>query len=328
MLVAASVVVLAFAFLCLTPRGPVSPAMGFVIRLSALLDRLKPVPREAAARRAKNDADCAIAGARVRGVSSRDLEIGGPAGKIALRLYRKDGVEPSKILFFIHGGGWVLGNVAASDPVARSLCRESGALVVSTDYRMAPEHPYPAAVEDVAAAYEWILGEIRGSRMPAGGIYVSGDSAGGNLAAVLCLEARDRGLVLPAGQILFYPVADVSRMDTPSYALYGKRYMLSRDDMEWFASTYVPEAARRAEWRASPLLAPELAGLPPALVVTAEYDVLRDEGEAYAARLRAAGVRVVLARFKGMVHGFLAMGRFVPSARKAARAAAAFMGGA
>lgn len=269
---------LVLGYLCVTPRGLVGPAMGFVLRLSAWLDAKKPVPREPAARCAKNDSDCAMAGRRVVGVSSRDLEIEGPAGRIALRLYRKDGFEPSKVLLFIHGGGWVLGDKEASDPIARSLCRESGALVVSADYRLAPEHPFPSAVDDVMAAYGWVLGEVGSGRMPSGGLFVAGDSAGGNLAAVLCLEARERGLALPAGQLLFYPVTDISRMDTTSYAFYGADYILSREDMEWFASSYVPDAARRSDPRASPLLAPDLRGLPPALVVTAEFDVLRDEG--------------------------------------------------
>jgi acetyl esterase len=320
---------LVLGYLCITPRGLVGPAMGFVLRLSAALDRKKAVPREPAARRAKNDSDCALAGRRVGGVSARDLEIEGPAGSVALRLYRKEGSEPSRVLLFFHGGGWVLGDKEASDPIARSLCAATGALVVSTDYRLAPEHPFPAAIEDVMAAYVWVLGEVASGSMPSGGLFVAGDSAGGNLAAVLCLEARERGFAAPAGQLLFYPVADISRMDTPSYALYGADYMLSREDMEWFASSYVPEAARRSDPRVSPLLAPELRGLPPALVVTAEFDALRDEGEAYAGRLRAAGVRVELRRFRGMVHGFLSMGRFLPrAARRVARLASAFIRGA
>ena len=328
-MLAASIVALVLAsllaFLCVTARGFVAPHMGFVIKLSTLLELLKPVPREPAARRAKNDLDCAVAGARVAGVSSRDLAIDGPGGRIALRIYQKDGIEPSKVLLFIHGGGWVVGNVAASDPVASSLCRESGALVVSTDYRLAPEHPFPAAPDDVLAAYEWILGEVRGSRMPSGGIYVAGDSAGANLATVLCLDARERGLALPAGQMLFYPVTDVSRMDRFSYSFFTAGYMLNREDMEWFTACYVPDVARRSERRVSPLLAPDLSSMPPALVVTAEYDVLRDEGEAYAERLAAAGVRVERRRFRGMVHGFLAMSRFLPAARRAIRLAASFM---
>jgi len=324
----AALAALALAYLCVSPAGLVGPAMGLVLRASAYLDRAKPVPREAVARRAKNDADCVVAGGRVSGVSSTDREIEGPEGRLGLRLYRTEGAEPSSVLLFIHGGGWVLGNKEASDPVARSLCRLTGAFVVSADYRLAPERPFPAAIEDVLAAYRWILGEAAAGRMPPGGIFVSGDSAGGNLAAVLCLEARSRNLEEPAGQILFYPVTDVSRMDTVSYARFSKGYMLSREDMEWFASCYAPDIAQRADPRVSPLLAPELGGLPPALIVTAGFDVLRDEGEAYADRLRAAGVRVELRRFRGMAHGFLSLGAFLPAApRKAARLAAAFMRG-
>jgi acetyl esterase len=312
--------------LCATPRGFVSPPTGFLLRLSALLARIEPVPREVAARRRKNDGDALIvSSAPTVRLSVEDRSIPGPGGPIPLRLYGPIEGEPTALLLFIHGGGWVLGGIESADPTCRSLCLESGALVLSIDYRLAPEHPFPAAVVDVLTAYEWILGEMAASRILPRGVFVAGDSAGGNLAAALCLLARERALAPPAGQILFYPVTDISRTDGPSYELFAKGFLLDRGDMEWFISLYAPDPSQRKDPRASPLLAPDLAGLPPALILTAAFDVLRDEGEAYAAALRAAGVDAESRRMRGLVHGFLSMSRFVPSARRCARMAASFM---
>lgn len=313
-------------FLCSTPRGLVSPPTGFLLKIAASMARRSPVSREPAARRAKNDADLLIVSAKpARRPSAEDRLIPGPGGTIRVRLYRPLGRDPDSILLFIHGGGWVLGGIESADPVAAALCAATGSLVVSPDYRLAPEHPFPAAPDDVLAVYEWILGEMAAGRFAARGVFVAGDSAGGNLAAVLCLDARDRGLRQPAGQLLFYPVTDLSRADTASYGRFAKGFILDREDMEWFISLYAPDASSRKDPRASPLLATSLAGLAPTLIFTAAFDVLRDEGEAYAAALEVAGVAAELRRMRGLAHGFLSMSRFVPAAGRCARMAAAFM---
>ncbi|MDP3179182.1 MAG: alpha/beta hydrolase [Spirochaetaceae bacterium] len=323
-----------FLLLCATRRGFVSPPTGFLVRLSALLAALKPVPREVAARRLKNDADIQIVSAKPRGaIRAQDASIEGPDTAIALRLYRPAESEPDRAILFFHGGGWVLGGIESADALARMLCLESGALVVSADYRLAPESAFPAAVDDALAVYRWLRSEIEDGRLCASRgaaqrIFVSGDSAGGNLAAALCISARDGKLQPPAGQILFYPVVDISRTDRPSYHDFATGFLLDREDMEWFISIYAPDRASRTDCRASPLLAPDHSGLPPALVFTAGFDVLRDEGEAYVEALRRAGVRVEARRMRGLVHGFMSMNRFVPAARRCAAIAGAFVKGA
>ena len=258
-------------------------------------------------------------------VGVEDRQIEAPAGRIPLRLYKPDGREPDFSLLFIHGGGWVLGGIESYDPLARALCAESGALVVSVGYRLAPEHPFPAAIDDVLAAYQWILGGGPGGGGAERSVFVAGDSAGGNLAASLCVQAREMELPLPAGQLLFYPVTDLSRTDRPSHASFAEGFILERGDMQWFISLYAPSESQRKDPRASPILAPDLSGLPPALVLTAAFDLLRDEGEAYAAAMRVAGVGVTARRMRGLVHGFLSMGRFIPAAGRCVRMAAAFM---
>jgi acetyl esterase len=329
MLVAISIIAVAAAialFLCATPRGFVSLPTGFLLRLSALLARTAPVPREVKARRRKNDSDALIVSAKPSAaLSVEDRAIDGPGGSIPLRLYKPLATEPHSVLLFVHGGGWVVGGVESADPVARALCLASGALVVSPGYRLAPENPFPAAIDDVMACYEWILGEISAGRIASRGVFVSGDSAGGNLAAAICIQARERKLAQPAGQVLFYPVTDISRTNGPSYQSFAEGFLLDREDMEWFIALYAPDEPMRKDPRASPLLAPDLSGLAPALILTAAYDVLRDEGEAYAAALREAGVEVEARRMGGLVHGFLSMSRFVPSSLRCARMAGAFM---
>jgi acetyl esterase len=254
------------------------------------------------------------------GLGREDLEAPGPGGPVPMRLYRPAAALPRAAVLFAHGGGFVTGGIEDYDRLARDLCRVSGLLVASVDYRLAPEHPFPAAVEDEVAAYERLLALVGdGAR-----IVAMGDSAGGCLAAALCAEARDRGLTPPAGQVLFYPVTDLSSFDTESYRLYADSYLLRREDMEWYRSLYLPREADWRDPRASPLLRKDLSGLPPALVVTAELDVLRDEGEAYARALSEAGVPTSLRRFEGVMHGFASMGRLVPESLEAVRLAGLF----
>ncbi len=256
--------------------------------------------------------------------SVRDIEIPGPVGAIPVRVYTPVGDGPFGVFVFYHGGGWVIGDLDTHDKECRALCTDAGCLVVSVDYRLAPEHPYPAAADDAFAALEWIsahAAEISGDPER---IAVGGDSAGGNLAAVVALLARDAGGPALRLQLLVYPVVDLR---SPSGFASRKENeegpFLTLDVMEWFERHYFegtdgagPGDAGRREVKASPLLAPSLAGLPPAWVITAELDPLRDEGEAYAAALEKAGVPTTLTRFDGMPHMFFQLGPISGDARR------------
>ncbi|MXX17987.1 MAG: alpha/beta hydrolase [Dehalococcoidia bacterium] len=214
--------------------------------------------------------------------------------------------QPAGVIVYYHGGGWVVGSIDESDTVARKLAERTSCTVVLVDYRLAPEHRYPVAVDDSWAALEWVgehLAEIAAPGVP---LFVAGDSAGGNLAAVMALRSRDRGGPTIASQILIYPVTDAD-FERPSYTDPENQLLLTREAMVWFWDHYAPDAERRSEADASPLQAADLAGLPPAVVLTAEYDVLRDEGEAYAERLREAGVPVNFQRYEGQTHGFFTL---------------------
>ena len=239
------------------------------------------------------------------------------AGTIPVRLYTPHASEPGPgpLLVYYHGGGWVQGSIATHDTTCRLLAHLSGVRVLSVDYRLAPEHPYPAAAEDAVAAYAWAADHAADLGADPARLAVGGDSAGGNLAAVVALTARDdERLPDVAFQLLLYPVTDVADR-TASYAAFADGYLLTAAGMEWFIGKYLPDPARRTEWRASPLRAETLTGLPPAYVATCLPDVLRDEGEAYAARLREAGVAVATQRHD-QIHGFVNTSR-VRSARAA-----------
>ena len=245
----------------------------------------------------------------------RDLLAEG-AQAIPLRVYRPAGVADSRrlpVLVYFHGGGWVIGDLETHDVMCRQLTAEAGVSVISVDYRLAPEHKFPAAVDDAWAATRWIAAHAAELGVDADRLAVGGDSAGGNLAAVVALLARDAGGPRIALKILLYPVTDLER-ESQSYADLADGYMLTRDSMRWFRAQYLAKTEDAADWRVSPLRAPSLAGLPPALVVTAGYDPLRDEGEAYARRLREAGVSVDAVSFGGMIHGFVPMGRLIDAA--------------
>jgi acetyl esterase len=249
----------------------------------------------------------------------KDLVADGPLGSIPLRLYRPAGVAATTALpalIYFHGGGWVIGDLDTHDVLCRQLTAEARISVVSVDYRMGPEHKFPAAVDDAWAATRWVARHAADLTVDAGRLAVGGDSAGGNLAAVVALLARDHGGPALAFQSLVYPVTDVGT-ETPSYRQNGEGFMLTRDSMKWFFAQYLNSDADAADWRVSPLRAPSLAGLPPALVITAGFDPLRDEGEAYAARLREAGVRVDSVCYGGMVHGFVGMGKLIDTANRA-----------
>lgn len=260
-------------------------------------------------------------------VPSSSHTVAGPAGEVPVRVYRPPAGGPLAVLVWFHGGGWVLGDLEGADPVCQQLASRVPAVVVSVDYRLAPEHPYPAAVEDAVAATGWAYehaGELGGDP---GRLAVGGDSAGGNLAAVVARRARDEAGPPIAFQLLVYPVTDCTASQ-PSYVENGEGFMLEAASMRWFFDHYLPDPARRREPDASPLLAPDLTGLPPAHVVTAEHDPLRDEGEAYAGRLAEAGVPVRLHRYEGMIHGFFAMGKVLAPGGTAVEEAAAALRGA
>jgi acetyl esterase len=230
-----------------------------------------------------------------------------PDGGLPVRVYASEGGGIRPALVYFHGGGWVFGNLETHDAVCRALAKESGAVVISVDYRLSPEHKYPAAVDDAQAATLWVAAHAESLGIDARRIAVGGDSAGGNLATVVAMRCRDSGGPALAAQVLLYPVTDLSSLDTASYRELGEGYFLSGAAMDWFSGHYLASADHKRLPEVSPLLAPDVSGLPPALVVTAEFDPLRDEGEAYAERLKKAGVPVTVSRYPGMIHGFVSM---------------------
>lgn len=231
--------------------------------------------------------------------------IAGPAGDIPIRLYWPEGKGPFPITVFYHGGGWTLNNLDTHDTICRSITRQAECLTVSVDFRLAPEHPFPAVIEDSYAALKWVAENAASIRGDAKCIAVAGDSSGGNQAAVMTLLARDQGGPDIVYQVLIYPVVDYYLPGTQSYEENATGYSLSRDFMIWFWNNYLPPETDPKNPLISPLQASDLSGLPPALIITAEFDPLRDEGEAYAARLRDAGILVNLRRYEGMMHGFV-----------------------
>jgi len=253
--------------------------------------------------------EAAAAATRVAGepvAKVEDRTIPGPEGQIPVRIYAPEGKGPFPVLVFYHGGGWVLGNLDGHDPLCRKITNAVGCKVVSVDYRLAPEAKFPAAAEDCYAATLWVSENAAALGCDPKRLAVGGDSAGGNLAAVVPLMARDRGRPSLAYQVLVYPITDGS-MDTPSYHENAEGYFLTAGAMAWFWKHYINDDRDRSHPYAAPLNAADLSGLPPALVITAEYDPLRDEGEAYAQRMRAAGVPVICTRYDGTIHSFVSM---------------------
>jgi acetyl esterase len=254
--------------------------------------------------------------APVRGVPQpvfrvADRQIPGSAGPLPVRVYwpepRQTQDAPPPVVVFFHGGGWVLCNLETHDAACRGLANAAECVVVAVDYRLAPEHKFPAAVEDAFAATKWVTEHAAELGVDPLRVVVAGDSAGGNLAAAVCLMAKELGGCRPAYQVLIYPVTNYA-FETASYRDNAEGYMLTRSAMIWFWDQYLARPEDGSHPYASPLRAADLSGLPPALVLTAEYDPLRDEGEAYAARLQAAGVAVQTRRYDGMIHGFLRRG--------------------
>ena len=255
-----------------------------------------------------------------------ERRVPGPAGEVPLRIYRPQASGPHPLLVYFHGGGWVIGDLDTADAACRDLCETAGCVVVSVDYRLAPEHRFPAAVDDCYAALAWVAAnhrELGGN----GRLAVAGESAGGNLAAVLCLKARDEAASnIDAPhidfQLLLYPVVDHD-LSRRSYIDNGTGYILETPTMHWFWDHYCPDPASRSHPYASPLQAADHSGLPPALVMTAEFDPLRDEGHLYAEALAAAGGQAEAICYDGLVHDFFATAQQFKASRAPFEAACA-----
>ncbi|UOQ91571.1 alpha/beta hydrolase [Halobacillus shinanisalinarum] len=237
---------------------------------------------------------------------AENRSISGLSGDINVRAYTPSGEGPHPALVFYHGGGWVIGNLDTHDNVCRALTNLANCVVISIDYRLAPEHKFPAAVDDCYAAAQWIIEHPSEFNIDASKVAVGGDSAGGNLSAVICHLAKERGTFNLAHQLLFYPATDFTA-ETESMRENAEGYFLTKGSMFYFRDHYLRTPEDAANPLASPFLIDDLSGLPPATVITAEYDPLRDEGEAYANRLKEAGVPVTLKRYDGMIHGFVSM---------------------
>jgi acetyl esterase len=256
----------------------------------------------------------------------RDLSATGPQGPIPLRLYHPEAAarraKAPPVLVYFHGGGWVIGDLDTHDTLCRQLALASGVAVVAVDYRMGPEHRFPAAVDDCIAATRWVRDHAAELGVDATRLAVGGDSAGGNLAAVVAIAARDAG-DLPIGfQLLIYPATD-QRRGWPSHTTNAQGYLLTADTMDYFHDHYIPDKAMDLDWRASPLLHEDLSKLPPALVLTAGYDPLRDEALQYSQRLTLAGNRATHILFERQIHGFITMGRVIDEANAAVAICAA-----
>lgn len=254
----------------------------------------------------------------------RDGHLPGRAGDVPLRLYVPEGEGPFPGLVFLHGGGWVLGDLETHDHVCRDLAAQAGCVVASIHYRLAPEHRFPAALDDSVDAFGWMVEEAAALGVDPARIAIGGDSAGGNLAAAACLVLRDRGGPVPLAQLLIYPAVDF-RADTPSMHRLAEGYLLTRPAIVEFGAHYLGEGGDVTDPGASPLLAGDHAGLPPAFVQTAEYDPLGDEGRLYHEALSAAGTDSRHQDYAGMLHGFIRMGARVDKAGEAIADAAAFL---
>jgi acetyl esterase len=247
----------------------------------------------------------------------RDMSVPGGAGPIAARLFMPAATASSPpVLAYFHGGGWTIGDLDTHDVLCRQLCLGSGAAVLSVDYRLGPEQRFPAAFDDCLAATRWLRREGAALGVDARRLAVGGDSAGGNLAAAVAIALRDGGDPRPAFQLLIYPATDM-RAVAPSHTANAQGYLLTADSIAYYRGHYIEEAADWADWRASPLLAADLSRLPPALVLTAGYDPLRDEGRQYADALSTAGNRVQYVCFERQLHGFITMGRMLDEANTA-----------
>jgi acetyl esterase len=278
-------------------------------QIRALLDRGTGVPAThtlpVAEARRQYEARIALMAPPPQMAKILERRMDGPGGSIGLRIYTPAGSGPFPLMMFFHGSGFVLCSLDTHDGMCRNLAAGIGCVVVSVDYRLAPEHKFPKGLDDCLAATRWAADNAADLGIDPALIMVAGDSAGGNMAAVTALRLRDEGGPGLCGQMLLYPVTDYHTPGTPSYAENADGYGLTRDTMEWFWAHYLTNPVEAENPYASPLRARDLAGLPPAYVTSAEYDPLRDEAELYGKRLQAAGVPTKITRWPGMNHGFL-----------------------
>ncbi len=303
----------------ITPYGKLDPRVAVYLKLTGAAEksvRELDLPVEETRRRLAEKA-ASVSGAPIPLADVKDMKAVAGALSVPVRVYTPEGEGPFPVVLFYHGGGWVQGSVDTHDGLARTIAKKSGAVVVSVDYRLAPEHPYPAAIDDAYAALLWVKANGKLLNTDPSKIAVSGDSAGGNLAAAVCLMARDRGGPAIALQALIYPGLDSANLNTESYGMFGKGYMLDKAGIERFIRLYLPNKKDRTASYASPLLAAHHRNLPPALVITAGFDVLRDEGEAYVRKLNAAGVSARSIRYPGVIHGFVSAPRLLPQSGQA-----------
>jgi acetyl esterase len=280
------------------------------------------------ARRIYRDTRGALSPAAPAVAEARLMFAPGPAGPIAIRAYRPQGAKPADVLpalVYYHGGGWVIGDLDTHDVVCRQLANGARCAVFSVDYRLAPEARFPAAVDDCVAATQWVAAQAKALAIDPARIAVGGDSAGGNLATVVALAAREAGGPALWYQLLIYPATD-QRLGFPSIEKNGEGYLLTKKGMEYFRGHYLPKESEWRDWRASPFLAESLAGLPPATVLTAGFDPLIDEGRAYAERMAKEGVAVEYQEYSDMVHGFLLYGAALDTANAAVEACCAVLG--
>jgi len=257
--------------------------------------------------------------------SVENISAPSPAGPIPLRVYKPAAATgTAAALIYIHGGGFVIGNIDSHDVLCRTLANDAGIIVVSIEYRLAPEHKFPAAVDDSIAATRWIADNASTFGIDPNRIFIGGDSAGGNLSAVVAIHARDSGGPKLAGQVLIYPATDFS-MSHPSHLDPDTGALLTRSLIGWFRTQYLNGNGDIDDWRASPLRIKDFKGLPPAYVMTCGADPLHDEGAEYAERLKDAGIDVAYSHFPGQFHGFITMGKILPEANVAAREVAAWL---
>jgi acetyl esterase len=284
---------------------PLDPQIAAVLAQAAAMNSKTLSELGPAGARAQLAMLCTMGGrstATLADVSNRTID--GPAGQIPVRIYRPVGDGPFGVLCFFHGGGFVLGDLNTHDGVCRQLAADANCLVIAVDYRLAPEHPFPAAVEDCDAAFRWVAANAAELGGDPDRLAVGGESAGGNLSAVIAQRMRDTGGPALRAQLLVYPACRVTGEPTASMLANGEGYFLTTADMEWFLGCYLTDAAHAATTDVSPALAEDLSGLPSALVITAEFDPLCDDGEAYATALQKAGVDVTTTRYDGAIHGF------------------------
>jgi acetyl esterase len=272
----------------------------------------------------KMSEDCEAAPPEVAATIDGTIPV--PGAAIKFRRYRPLGVDGTRLptLIYYHGGGWVIGNIETHDSTCRRLANKSRCQVISVDYRLAPEHPFPTPTDDSLAAFRHIRDNAAQFGADPARLAVGGDSAGGNISAVVCQACRQAGEPMPAFQMLIYPATD-ARQQTESRRLFAEGYFLTKDLMDWFWKAYAPAGTDLTDLRLSPLLAKDFAGLPPAFVLTAGYDPLRDEGRAYADRLIDAGVKTTYVNYPGTIHGFFSLTRFLQQGLRANDEAAAVL---